>query len=64
RSGGLTPALSHTDRGPKKKNATTLPFFFYLTHFLNAKKTNNTPNGTNIAATRNKSMVHNNNILL
>ncbi|MGS6275083.1 hypothetical protein ACVGV7_00750, partial [Enterobacter intestinihominis] len=49
RSGALTPALSHRATGQTIKNATTLPFFFYLPQSLNPTNTNTNHNGRSIA---------------
>ncbi|MGS6342569.1 hypothetical protein, partial [Enterobacter intestinihominis] len=40
RSGGLTPAHSPTVRGQTLKNATRLPFLFFLRDILKPTKTN------------------------
>ncbi|MGS6209326.1 hypothetical protein, partial [Enterobacter intestinihominis] len=38
RSGGLTPALNPTERGPTQKNPNTFAFFFLLRDILKPKK--------------------------
>ncbi|MGS6466908.1 hypothetical protein ACVGXT_26200, partial [Enterobacter intestinihominis] len=49
RSGGLTPALSHTESGATKKKPNTFPFFFLHGVFLKTKKTKNNTNRTTIS---------------